>query len=485
MRRHLSRLLTVSLALLVSSTAPAFADDPKPKPPVEAAPPKPSPPKPVEASKPGTVGFIKDVAPILVQNCIACHNTKKSESKYTMTTFAQLAKGGQQGEGITLEPGDPDASRFIELCRADGEPRMPYKQDPLPADKLAILEKWVQEGAKYDGGSPTEDWVSVLRKVTPIVVPEAYPATVAITALAFSPDGKQVAASGYHEVTLWKAVDGALDRRLGGLAERVYDVAYSADGKWLAIASGDPGQFGSVKLWLAEPGGGGKPVRDLLETTDSVFAVAFSPDSKQVAAAGADRAIRVWEVDSGKQIALIEDHADWILDLAYSPNGKRLASASRDKTAKVFDVATQESLVTFPGHAQTVYTVSFSPDGKFVASGGEDNLIRIWNPDDDGKAVRQMSGFGGPVFKLAYAPDGKTLAACGSDKTVKLFDAAGSAPKQTLAGHADWVYAFAFAPDGKSLASGSWDGEVRLWNLADGKPIRTIIAAPGFKAAAK
>ena len=469
MRRHFSTVLSVLLVL----AATAVADEAKAKP--KAAP----------TTQASTISFIKDVAPILVQNCIACHNVKKSESKYMMTTFAQLAKGGQQGEGITLEPGDPDASRFIELCRHDGEPRMPYKQDPLAADRLAILETWVREGAKYDGGSPTEDWPSVLRKATPIVVPEAYPATVPITALAFSPDGKQIAASGYHEVTLWKTADGALDRRLGGLAERVYDVAYSPDGKWLATASGDPGQFGSVKLWLAEPGGGGKPVRDLLETTDSVFAVAFSPDGKQVAAAGADRAIRVWEVDSGKLLALIEDHADWILDIAFSPDGKRLASASRDKTAKVFDVAKKESIVTFPAHAQTVDTVAFTPDGKHVASGGDDNLIRVWNPDDDGKPIRQIAGFGGPVFKIAYAPDGKTLAACSSDKLVKVFDVTGGSPKLTLQGHADWVYAFAFAPDGKSLASGSWDGEVRLWNLADGKLIRTISAAPGYKAAAK
>ena len=101
---------------------------------------------------------MKDVAPLLVQNCIACHNPKKSESKYVMTTFAQLAKGGQQGEGITLEPGDPDASLLVELIRPDGEPRMPYKQDPLPADKIALIERWVKEGAKYDGASPDEDW---------------------------------------------------------------------------------------------------------------------------------------------------------------------------------------------------------------------------------------------------------------------------------------------------------------------------------------
>ena len=200
----------------------------------------------------------------------------------------------------------------------------------------------------------------MLRKNTPVVVPESYPVTVPITALAFSPDGKEIASSGYHEINLWKTGDGTLDRRIRGLAERIYEIAFSPDGKWLATASGDPGQFGAVKLWIAEPSGGGKPVRDLLETTDCVFAVAFSPDSKLLAAAGADRAIRIWDVESGQERATIEDHADWIFDLAFSPDGKRLASASRDKTSKLFDVEKKESLITFPGHAQTVYAVAFS-----------------------------------------------------------------------------------------------------------------------------
>ncbi len=72
--------------------------------------------EPADPSSP--ISFLKDVAPILVQNCIACHNPRKSESKYVMTTFAQLAKGGQQGEGIMFEAGDPDASYFVELIRA-------------------------------------------------------------------------------------------------------------------------------------------------------------------------------------------------------------------------------------------------------------------------------------------------------------------------------------------------------------------------------
>jgi len=468
------RPIALSFALGIALTVPALGDDAS----KSATPPAAAP---GAAAAAGPVSFMKDIAPIFVQNCIACHNPKKSESKYTMTTFAQLAKGGQQGDGVNLEPGDPDASFLVELIRPDGSPRMPYKQDPLPADKVALIERWVKEGAKYDGGDTKEDWPTVLRRSTPVVIPEAYPTTVAITALAFSPDNSAVAASGFHEITLWKSADGTLDRRLNGLAERVYEVAYSPDGKWMATASGDPGQFGSVKLWLAEPNGGGKPVRDLLESNDCVFAVAFSPDSKLLAAAGADRAIRVWDVESGKELALIEDHADWILDVAFSPDGKRLVSASRDKTSKVFDVEKKESLVTFPGHGQTVYTAAFHPDGKRVFSGGEDNLIRIWGPDNDGKQSGQIGGFGGPVFRLQFTPDGKELLACGPDKAVRVFNAANNAAVRSLAGHTDWIYSFAISPDGKTVASGSWDGEVRFWNLADGKPGKTIVAAPGYK----
>ncbi len=458
--------------------ANATQDETKPKPESDA---KPEEAKPEAKAEGNTVSFMKDVAPLLVQNCIACHNAKKTESKYNMITFAGLMKGGQNGEGINVVPGDPDGSYLVELIRPDGEPRMPYKQDPMSAEKIAVLEKWIKEGAKYDGDDPNADWTALLHKLTVVEVPESYPVVVPITALAFSPDGTEIASSGYHEVNLWKLADGTVSRRLRGLSERVYDVVYSPDGKWMATASGDPGQFGSAKLWIAEPNGGGKPVRDLLETNDSVYAVAFSPDSQLVAAAGADRTIRLWKVETGELVATIEDHADWIFDVAFSPDGKRLASASRDKTSKVFDIEKKESLVTFPGHGETVFSVSFSDDGKTIATAGADNQIRLWRPDEDGKQVRAIGGFGDDVFKLQYTPDGKQIVACSADKTVRVFDASNGRNVRTLQGHNDWVYTFALSPDAKTVASGSWDGEVRLWNLEDGKLIRSIIAAPGYK----
>ena len=453
------------LAMLISFPLAYGQDDPFPSQPFAPTP----------------VSFLQNVAPVLVQNCIACHNAKKSEGKYVMTTFAQLAKGGAIGAGVNLEPGDADASYFVELCRLDGEPRMPYKLDPLPASSIALIERWVKEGATYDGASPTEEWLIALRKATPPVVPEAYPAAVPITALAFSPDGSRLLVSGYHEVTSWNPGDGTLKNRTRGLAERTHDLAFSPDGKWLATAGGDPGQYGSVRLWSVASDGALALAREFPETIDCVFAVAFSPDSTRLASAGADRAIRVWEVATGRDLMTIEDHADWIFDVAWSPDGKRLATASRDKTCKVFDTEKKESLATFPGHNDVVYCVSFAPDGKSVVSGGNDNQIRVWNPDEDAKQSRNLGGFGGPVFRLLFSPDGKTLAATGADQVVRMFDDYN--PKASLTGATDWIYSLAISPDGKTVASGSWDGSVCSWSLPEGKPAGQFVAAPGLATA--
>ncbi len=437
----------------------------------------------VRADEPqAPVSFLKEVAPVLVQNCIACHNPKKTESKYLMTNYAALAKGGAVGEGFTVLPGDAEGSYLVELIQHDAEPRMPYKQEPLKPEQIALIERWVKEGAKYDGADPGEDWTAILRKSSTVTIPESYPVAVPVTAVAFSPDGSEIATSGYHEVNFWKTADGALSRRLPGLSERVYDVAYSADGKWMATASGDPGQFGSAKLWIAEPNGG-KLVRDLVESEDVVYAVAFSPDGSLVAAAGADRAIHLFKTETGEKLATIEDHADWIFDVAFSPDGKRMVTASRDKTSKVFDVEKKESLVTFPGHGQSVFSAVFTSDGKQVISAGEDNKLRVWSPDEDGKQVREIGGFGGAVFQVALAPDGKLGVACSADKSVRVFEPASGKIVRNLEGNTDYVYSVAISKDGKTAASGGWNGEVRLWNIEDGKALQTILAAPGLKPA--
>ena len=301
-----------------------------------------------------------------------------------------------------------------------------------------------------------------------------------ITALEFSPDGTTIAASGYHEITFWKTADGTLASRLTGLAERVYDIAYSPDGKWMATASGDPGVYGVAKLWRNEPGGC-KPVRDLAETQDVVFSVAFSPDNKKIATAGADRTIRIFEVETGKLLSQIEDHADWIFAVAWSPDGKRLASAQPRQDRQ--GLRRREERVS--GHVPGPRSSRFTPSRSHPTE-------RELRPAERTTASASGTPTTTASRSATWAASAEPFSSCGTRATARPWSRApatkrssSSAPTgsqvRKLQGHNDWVYSLAISRDGKTIASGSWDGEVKLWNLADGKLIRSFIAAPGYK----
>jgi WD40 repeat protein/mono/diheme cytochrome c family protein len=429
-----------------------------------------------QEGKPATeaVSFTKEIAPILVQRCVACHGSTKPKGNFNLSTFDAFAKG-LSGDPVFV-PGKPDESVLVECLLPDASPRMPYKEEPLAKEQIDLIARWIEQGARFDGPSTSAQLMSIIPKPKNLnVSPPIYPAPIAITALAFSPDGTHLATGGYHEVLIWELASGKLVRRLQNLPERTYAIRFSSNGWWIATASGTPAQSGVVRLWDARTG---EVIRDLIETEDSVFALAFSGNSRLLAAGGCDRTIRIWDLASGKLAKSIEDHADWVLDLDFSPDGTRLVSGSRDKTCKVFDVAKGESLVTFPEHQDAVYAVAFARDGKSVATAGGDKVIKVWDPANDAKKIRDIGGHAMAVFKLQYNNDGSQLLTCSADKTAREFNPSNGQQTRALQGHNDWIYVAAFSQDAKSIATGSWDGEVRLWNAADGAQLKTFVAIP-------
>lgn len=419
------------------------------------------------------VVFSKDIAPVFVKRCLACHNARTAKGRYNMETFTSVMKGGEQGD--TIIPKDGDLS---VLCVMIGNGSMPKDADPLSKEEIERIKKWISLGAILDAGKDADaPLVTIMPKLPQPMPPESYRVPVSITGLAFSPDGTQMASSGYHEVLIWNVADGAQIRRITNVAERTHEIQYSPDGTLIAVAAGTPAQNGEIKLFKAADG---SLVKDLVTTSDAMFALSFSPDGKRLAAGGADRAIRVFNVETGVQELLIEDHADWVMGIAWSPDGTKLASASRDKTSKVFDAKTGDSLVTFPGHGEPVFGVQFLPSGTEIATAGRDKQIRIWNAANAAQ-VRAIGGFGNEVFRIIMTPDGR-LFSCSADQTAREHKLDGTQVR-VFTGHKDWVYAVAFNPATKKLATGSWEGEVRIWNAEDAKGMLDFVAAPGYKAA--
>ncbi|MBI3837649.1 MAG: WD40 repeat domain-containing protein [Planctomycetia bacterium] len=280
-------------------------------------------------------------------------------------------------------------------------------------------------------------------------------------------------------MTIWNAASGSLARRIKNVAERTYSLCYSPDGSLLAVAGGTPGQAGEVKLFNPAIG---TLVKDLGSMSDVAYRAVFNPAGTKLAVGGADRAIRIYDVASGKQEILIEDHADWVVGLAWSPDGARLASASRDKTSKLFNAANGESLMTYSGQGDQVFGVGFSADGKLVYTAGADKKVHAWNPDD-GQKKGEFAGFGREVFGLATYQD--KIFTCSADKTVQQHRAEGLKQFKTYPGHTDAVYTIAYHPATQRVAAGSFSGEVRIWNAEDAAPVATFIAAPGYTAPAK
>jgi predicted nucleic acid-binding Zn-ribbon protein len=415
------------------------------------------------------VSFSRHVAPILAQRCVSCHNTRSPGGRLNLDSFAAIGKGGESGAAFAA--GKSHDSLMLTMIR-DGS--MPKEAEPLSAAEADVLARWIDVGAPLDAGlSPTSDLFDVMPEFAQPQPPEQYTTAIPVTAVAFSPDGEQLASSGYHEVLVWNAADGGLIRRISNLAERVHDIEYSADGAQIAVASGTPGQLGEVKVFSAADG---NLIRTLVRSRDSVFALAFSPDGSKLACAGADRSISVVNPASGEVLVRIEDHADWVMDINWAPNGQRLVSASRDKTCKVFDAVTGNPVVTFPGHGEPVYSAAFLSDSGQIVSGGADKRLKVWQAGD-AKDLRTIGGFGGDVFRIRVQAGDLLLTASG-DGSIHQHKAADGAVLKKFTGHRDWVYTVAEHAGRGRLASGSYDGEVRVWNVADGSTAAAFMAVP-------
>ena len=283
---------------------------------------------------------------------------------------------------------------------------MPPKDagDALKPEQIAIIAKWIDEGAKLDKGIDAKaDLVRELRtRWNPPQPFVSYKFPTLINALAFTPDNKSVVVGGNHELTVWDAGTGKLTRRIFTRAERAHAMLFLPDGK-LAVAGGRPGQEGDVRIYDINAGKpkdfGGVPavdgvhdktvlLKELIQVEDSILALAVSADGKKLAAGGTDRMVRVWDLATGKLEHAVENHADWILGVAFTPDGKGLVTASRDKTAKVWDLVNKESLVTFPDHQNIVNNISITtPTASSASPPAMKSSIRLWQATDGAKQI--------------------------------------------------------------------------------------------------
>jgi WD40 repeat protein len=327
-----------------------------------------------------------------------------------------------------------------------------------------------------------------------------------VQALAFSPDNRSLASGGSdYRICLWDMASGRLLREFGRPTERagayassrlIHCLAFSHDGKTLAASLGD----NLVILWETATG---KELRKIQGHQGAIATIAFSPDGKDLATGGADQNIHLWELASGKSkrdLAAEEPLAA----LLFTADGQMVVSAGAYGSLRVWQAATGKELRAIEAHRGAINALALAPDGHTLASCGQDRLVRLWNLGQEAnprfapylwlglpwgqnrgflpliqglhqlqlsREARQFTGHADEVTCAVFLAGGKRLITGSLDRTLRAWDTITGKPQGVYANGLGPVYSLAVSADGKLLASGDGHSAIHVWEAATGKEV--------------
>lgn len=455
------------------------------------------------------VSYDRDIRPIFQAHCVGCHQPSKAKGDYIMTNFAKLLEGGS--DEVAIVPGKPDESYLVEEITPDagGEAEMPKKKAPLHESEIALIRRWIAEGARDDtpaNARPRYDQDH----------PPVYAKPPVITSLDHSPDGSLLAIAGFHEVLLQKADGSGPVARLIGLSERIESVRFSPDGSKLAVTGGLPGRMGEVQVWEVASR---ELVLSVPVTFDTLYGAAWSPDGRKISFGCADNSVRAIDAETGEEVLFQGGHNDWVFDTAFNPKGDHVVSVSRDMTAKLTELKTERLIdnitsITPKALKGGIATVVMHPTRDEIVVGGADGVPKLYRIfrntarkiGDDANLLLEFPALKGRIFAVDISRDGSLIAAGSSlngQGAIHLYqvDPDATIPKEiaeiikspthqrdagmqkrlqqyfdesieTLAAlpvPEGGIFAVSFNPSGSQLAASGADGHLRLIDVATGR----------------
>lgn len=415
------------------------------------------------------------VAALFNKHCLDCHGVQDPEGKLVLETHELLIKGGESGPAVV--PGKSSQSLLVRMIEGkfekEGKVRFmpPGKREKLSASEIQTIRDWIDAGAPGPKAGVAVTKEIAIPKIAPSVAVRR-----SIQSMAYEAKGKLLAVGRHGEVELHSAESQSLVRTLPGPAGNVSAAAFSPDGKNLYAAGGDAGFPGEIRQWNVADGA---LVRTVAGHNDSIYGMAVSPDGKLLATGSYDQKIKIWDAVTGAEVRTLSGHNGCVYALAFRPDGKILASASGDRTVKLWDVATGERRDTLSQPLKEQYALAFNANGRRLAAGGVDRRIRVWEISDEAREttnplLHSKFGHEGSILRLAFSADGKSLLSSAEDKSVKIWNADAMQEKLALERQPDWASGIAFILDGRAVAVGRFDGSLAFHDATSGK----VIPAP-------
>jgi len=304
-------------------------------------------------------------------------------------------------------------------------------------------------------------------------VPLPQGSAVDVRAVAFSPDGMQLAIGSGSEASIWSAQSGAVVQRLDTQGGVVRSVAYSPDGTQLLVGAED----GIVRLW--SPQTGTAQVFDA--RAGAVTSVAFATDGVRFLSGSVNGDAYLWSPQSARPLLAFHGHTGIVNSVAFSSDGRRVLTGSNDGTARLWNVAGGHEQQRFEGHWQGLWAAAFLPGDRRIVTGSWDLSARLWDADT-GREILRLQSHAQDVLSIAISKNGAWIATGGADGSVHLWDTRAGRQVRSVTlnkEHERGKLSVALSPDGERLAGASQFGAIGVWDTRSGRELHGPDARAG------
>jgi len=280
-----------------------------------------------------------------------------------------------------------------------------------------------------------------------------------VNAVDYSEINNKIASAGSDfKINLWGYDSGKLLQTLNGHTDRVWDVDFSSDGKYL-LSAGDS----TVRLWDSYSG---KLITILGKHSKGVSNVIFSPNGKKAVSGGYSGKLKFWDIANRtliKELLPTQTFSPFITALTFSSDGETFISGDFGGTIRIWNGRTGK-LIKIIQSKSMVSDIAYFPNKNYIASVHREGKIRIWNINT-GKLLRRISAHDRPISTVSISKDGSKIMTGAGDSQVKIWDSVTFNKLASFYAHTGFVQAAFFVDRDTHILTGGYDNIVKKWSI--------------------